>query len=163
MKRKNIAVAVIISIGNTAAYLSMQRQFKKKLGESKALVQKNDQIIRAFERWMKLKQKGKSIAAFLQQSGYSHVAIYGFGKLGACLYEELRDSKVKVDYIIDKNPDVISVEKDKYSVGVELPDTEMIIVTSITFFNQVQDEVIDYCRCPIFSLEDILQEMALME
>ncbi len=161
MKRKNIAAAVIIGISNITAYLLLQRQFKKKLEESKALVQKNDQIIRAFERWMKLKQSGKSIATFLQQSGYSHVAIYGFGKLGTCLYEELRDSKVKVDYIIDKNPDVISVEVDKYPVGVELPDTEMIIVTSIAFFNQVQDEVIDYCRCPIFSLEDILQEMAL--
>lgn len=101
----------------------------------------------------------KSIAEYLKNKGFNKIAIYGMGYVGERLFDELKDSDVKVEYAIDKNADGINMEIDVFTPEEELPDVDLIIVTAIYFYAEIERTLKELTDYRVSSLEDILYEM----
>lgn len=157
--KKKFGIKILEISGILATGIVMHYSYKNKIKKEQNLVQKNDRIIQLFELWIQLKQNGINIDEFLFENGYHTIAIYGMGHIGQRLYDELKNSKVTVKYIIDQNADSIKADIDVYPVRAGLPETDAIIVTAITYFDEIQEKLVDNTSCCIWSLEDIMYEM----
>jgi len=52
-----------------------------------------------------LKYHASKMAGYFEHNGYERIAVYGMTPLADCLYEELKDTDVHIEYFIDKNFD----------------------------------------------------------
>lgn len=118
---------------------------------------KHLQLFLMMNQWVKSKQENKSIAEYLEKNGYVKVAIYGMSYAGETLVNELAGSNIKVEYGIDKNAVGASIEV--VSPEDELDEVDAVIVTAVTFFEEIEELLMGKMTCPILSLEDILYEM----
>ncbi len=116
-------------------------------------------------QWLKNRNKGIKADEFLKKQKISSIAIYGIGEMGKLLYEELKNTEIKVDYFIDKKADGnlledIGVKIVKVAeVAAEKP-VEAIVVTPIYDFNTIEDMLYDMgLNAVIISLEDIVYEV----
>lgn len=135
---------------------------KKTMAEAqrqKGLADKHLALYLMMNQWVKVKQENKSIAVYLEQNGYKEVAVYGMNYAGETLYSELEGTGVKVKYAIDKNADQKYAEVDVISPEDNLPDVDAVIVTAITFFDEIEEKLAEKISCPVLSLEDILYEV----
>lgn len=80
-------------------------------------------------------------------------------ELGEHLYEELNGSDITVTYAIDKNADAIYAEVAVVTPDDTLEPVDVIVVTAITFFDEIEEILAEKVDCPIVSLEDILYEI----
>lgn len=78
---------------------------------------------------------------------------------GETLVDELRGTEVKVVYGIDKNADTIYSDIDVFSMEDDLAKVDAVVVTAITFFDEIEENLSEKLDCPILSLEDILYEI----
>ena len=125
----------------------------------KMYAQKHLAIIKVFNQWMIAKHEWKSIADYLKGNGKKTVAIYGMSFLGERLYDELKDSDIEVKYAIDRNAESICTDLDVYTPEDDLPEVDVIIVTAVYFYDEIEEMLEDKVDCVIFSLEDIVYEM----
>ena len=101
----------------------------------------------------------KMTVSFFIQNGYKTVAIYGMKELGERLYDELKNSEIAVKYVIDQNADAIYADVDVVAPEDSLEDVDVVVVTAIHYFEEIESmlgEKVDY---PIISLEDIIYEI----
>lgn len=132
---------------------------KKSINEKKleAVILKNEAIINTMERWICLQSQGHNVADILFDFKLMNIAIYGMGHLGKLLYEQLRDSRVSVSYIIDQNKIALNDPVPVYSNNDILPDTDAIIVTAIYYYDNIKNHLEEKNKkITIISLEDIL-------
>ena len=78
---------------------------------------------------------------------------------GETLIEELKGTDIHIAYGIDKGAESIYAEIDLVSPNDKLQDVDAIIVTAITFFEEIEEQLSEKVKCPIISLEDILYEI----
>ena len=81
------------------------------------------------------------------------------GYVGEILNDEFRDSNITVEYGIDKNADSIYADVDVISVNDPLMEVDAVVVTAITYFEEIEKELSEKISCPIISLEDILNQI----
>lgn len=110
-------------------------------------------------QWVKVKQEGKNLADYLKRNGYKKIAVYGMSYAGETLVDELKGSGVEVAYGIDKKADSIYADVDVVSMDDGLAEVDAIVVTAVTFFDEIEDELSEKVDCPVISLEDILYEV----
>lgn len=110
--------------------------------------------------WLSIRQENRNLENWFVKRGYKHIAIYGMKELGECLYEELRISSVKVDYVIDKKTERIYTEVEVYKPENILPEVDIIVVTAISFFEEIKADLKDKIKCDIVSLEDVVYSEA---
>ena len=79
--------------------------------------------------------------------------------VGETLIEELKGSNVEVAYGIDQNADSIYADVDIVTMEENLDEVDVIVVTAITFFDEIEEKLSGKVNCPIISLEDILYEV----
>lgn len=125
----------------------------------KYLAEKHFLILQLMEQWRVLQQKKIFIGEYLKGKNYHHIAVYGVGFIGRSLLDEL-EGAVTVDYIIDQKAGILSVEWPIYLPDDELSEVDVIIVTAITYFDEIKKKLSPKVICPILSIEDILYEMA---
>lgn len=117
------------------------------------------QLYMAFDQWLRIRQEGKTLVEYFKQQEYKTVAIYGMKELGERLYDELAGSGITVRYIIDKNADSIYADVDVITPDEELAPVDVIVVTAIYYFEEIEEMLSDKVDYPIVSLEDILYEI----
>ena len=78
---------------------------------------------------------------------------------GETLIEELKGSDITIAYGIDKNADSIYADIEVFALGDNLPDVDAVIVTAITYFDEIEEILSTKLKCPVLSLEDILYEI----
>ncbi len=117
---------------------------------------KNDSIIKVLDYWMNLREQNISVASILLANGYDNVAIYGYGVLGRRLYEELKSSSVKVNYIVDKRLSGVTGNVSILSPSDSLEPTGIMIVTAIGDYWTIRKNMKEKLDCPIISLEDVI-------
>lgn len=107
--------------------------------------------------WLELKNEGKSVASYFEDMGYSHIAIYGMAELGNRLMEELESSTVQVDYGIDREIacSIARIDEVYYPEDV-LPETDVIVVTPYSVFEEIKTLLEKRVKCPVISLEDVV-------
>ena len=110
-------------------------------------------------RWVKIKQDGKNLSEYFEKNGYKRIAIYGMSYIGETLVNELHDSKTKVVYGIDKEFDTLYCGVDIVSIEDEFESVDAIVVTAISYFDEIEEQLVEKINCPILSLEDIIYEV----
>lgn len=145
--------------GTIAGAAGAVRILKKVVVERKKLSDKHLALFLAMNQWVNVKQNGKNLASYFNTEGYQRIAIYGMSYMGETLVNELKGTNVEVAYGIDKN--VLEIYSELIVVSGEEPleEVDAIVVTSITYFDEIKESLSSKINCPIISLEDILYEV----
>lgn len=110
-------------------------------------------------QWMLLKQRGESLEKYFTDNKIFTIAIYGMGEMGNRLYDELKNTNIKVKYAIDKNADNTYAKLNVVDLEDDLEKVDAIVVTSIFAFDSIKEDLKGKLDCPIISLEDIVYEL----
>lgn len=160
-KSKNIIVSflsgTLIAAGGCA--IGLGHMYGKALDEKKKLSDKHLTLFLMMNQWVKVKQEGKSLRDFFEEKGYKKIAIYGMSYAGETLIRELESTNINIAYGIDKNADSLYMNIDIVSPSDRLEKVDAVVVTAISFFDEIQEELCKKLDCPIISLEDILYEV----
>lgn len=162
MKRK---LAVILSFfagavaGGMAGAGIAHRMESKKTDKERGYAKKHLALYLMMNQWVKVKQKNKSLIDYMEKHGYRDVAIYGMNYVGETLAEEFAGSGISVKYGIDKNTDNIYSDMTVLAPDDALPEVDAVIITAITFYDEIEEQLSKKMDCPILSLEDILFEI----
>ncbi len=84
---------------------------------------------RVMDKWLSLKEKGKTIKDILIEKNIYTIVIYGVGMLGKHLISDLSDGDVKIICAIDRNNVKHKYQFPVLSIDEEIPMTDAIIVT----------------------------------
>lgn len=109
------------------------------------------------EQWLTLKEEGKSIIPFLEERNYHKIAIYGMSKIGNHLYEELKKSEIEISYFIDRNPKAVLSWLPVYQPSDDLPETDAIIVTPVSDYENIRQTLFLKTNAEIISLKDVIE------
>lgn len=162
MKKKKpgiISTGAVAVVGAFVAAGATRQVLKKDINKWKGLSDKHLVLFQMMNQWVKVKQEGKTLDTYLRQKGFRSVAIYGMSYAGETLLRELQNSEIEVKYAIDQQAESIYAEVEVLTMDDELPKTDAIVVTPITFFEEIEQELSEKTDCPIISLEDILYEI----
>lgn len=141
---------VAIGAGTTA------RGMAKSTSRVRNMSDKHLALFLMMNQWVKIKQEGKNLASYFEENGYKKIAIYGMSYAGETLLDELKNSETEVLYAIDKNADKICTDVKVALIDDVLEDVDAVVVTAITFFDEIEEKLSLKFDCPIISLEDIL-------
>ena len=158
MKKGMISVLSALT-GTIAGAVTVKRAEDKKLKMVKGYADKHLALYLMMNQWVKVKQENKSIAEYLEKNGYRQIAIYGMNYVGETLLSELANTNIQVKYAIDKNADNIYADVDILSPEDDFDNVDVVIVTPITFFDEIEETLSEKLDCPIISMEDILYEI----
>lgn len=148
-----------IAVGAVAGGVAAGKVSTKKVNELLEGHKKVHELYMAFDQWLRIRQEGKTLVEYFKKNNYKTVAIYGMKELGERLYDELENTNIEVRYIIDKNADMIYADVDVVTPDDVLEPVDVIVVTAIYYFDEIEENLSDKVDCPIVSLEDILYEI----
>ena len=131
----------------------------KSLNIARSMSDKHLALFLMMNQWVKVKQEGKNLASYFEKNGYNKIAIYGISYAGETLIDELKATGVTVSYAVDKNADAIYTDVDVFTIEDDLEPVDAIVVTAITFFDEIEEKLSKKMDCPIISLEDVLFEV----
>jgi hypothetical protein len=151
-----IVLLIVLIVTISISSLIMRREMLKGQNYLWKQFKKNDSIIKVLDYWMNLREQNISVASILLANGYDNVAIYGYGVLGRRLYEELKSSSVKVNYIVDKRLSGVTGNVSILSPSDSLEPTGIMIVTAIGDYWTIRKNMKEKLDCPIISLEDVI-------
>ncbi len=150
-------IGVLAAVGGAVAGgAGIGRVLGRQLSKDRDLRDKHMALFQMMSQWVKVKQSGKNLSSYFEQEGYKEIAIYGMHFVGEILVEELFGTDVVVKYGIDKNADEIYADFDIVKPDSKLEKVDVIVVTAITFFKEIEEMLSKKTDCPIVSLEDIL-------
>lgn len=131
----------------------------KSIKEAEKMSEKHLALFLMMNQWVKIKQENKELASYFEKKGFKKIAIYGMSYVGETLVDELKNSNITVLYGIDQKADSIYANIDIVFIEDELREVDAIVVTAITFFDEIEKKLSGKVHCPIISLEDILYEV----
>lgn len=79
--------------------------------------------------------------------------------VGETLVEELKNSDIIIAYGIDQKAESIYPDVEVVFADDKLEEVDAVVVTAITFFDEIVEKLSTKVACPILSLEDILYEL----
>lgn len=154
--KKGIVVGLSFLGGAVVAAAGMGKALVGRVDDKSKMSEKHFALYMLMNQWVKIKQENKSIAEYLEKNGYRQIAIYGMSYAGETLMGELAGSNINVKYGIDKNADRIYQDIDVLTPDDDLPEVDAVIVTAITFFDEIKENLNQKLDCDILSMEDIL-------
>ncbi|MCI8374274.1 MAG: hypothetical protein HFI29_02390 [Lachnospiraceae bacterium] len=157
--KKVILVVVSLLTGIVAGAGAVGKIMGNSLTKSKRLSDKHLALFLMMNQWVKVKQEGKHLTEYFEKNGYKKIAIYGMSYAGETLLDELKDTNVVVAYGIDENADKIYLDVDIVTLEERVEAVDVVVVTAITFFDEIEKKLMERLECPIVSLEDILFEI----
>lgn len=157
--KKGFSFSISIIIGMVIGVSIIGKAIFNRNEKRQEISNKHLSLFLMMNQWVKIKQKGKNLSEYFEKLGYKNIAIYGMSYVGETLLDELKHSDVHVLYGIDKNAESIYTNIDIVSINDELKSVDVVVVTAITFFEEIKEELSSKINCPIISLEDILYEI----
>lgn len=145
--------------GAIAAGVAAKTTSSKIISAKSETLKKVHVLYNVFDRWLQIRQEGRTLAEYFKKYNYKTVAIYGMKELGERLIDELKDSDITVSYAIDKNADQIYADVDIVAPDDELEPVDVIVVTAIYYFDEIADMLNEKVDYPVVSLEDIVYEL----
>lgn len=110
-------------------------------------------------QWVKVKQEGKHLASYFEKKGYKTIAVYGMSFAGETLVNELKGSAIQILYGIDQRGGSVYTDINIVTKEDTLAAVDAVIVTAISFFEEIEEELCRKVDCPILSLGDILYQI----
>lgn len=158
MKKGLVGILSLLG-GVVGGMIGTKRVMQKKLNRATDYSDKHLSLFLMMNQWVKVKQEGKNLGEYFERNGLKRIAVYGMSYAGETLIEELKDTGIEVVYGIDKHADKIFSTVDVISVDDSFAEVDAVIVTAITFFDDIKDMLCEKVNCPVISLEDILYEV----
>lgn len=155
MKKGSIGVISLLA-GAVSGGLGVRHMEKKKLTRAKGYADKHLALYKMMIQWVKVKQQGKSLVSYFEENDFKRIAIYGMSFAGETLIEELKDSDIQIIYGIDKNASSIDMDMEVITMEDDFEEVDAVIVTAITFFDKIEEDLSMKINCPIISLEEVL-------
>lgn len=160
MSKKSVKGTVVgAALGTIGGVFLTKGKMGKETARQKELANKHLELFVMMCDWMRTKQEGKSLLNYLEDKGYKSVAIYGMSFAGERLLDELRDGGVEVKYAVDKKADPIYFDTQICRPEENLEEVDVMIVTAITFYDEIRVRLKEKLQCPILSLEDIIHDL----
>lgn len=158
--KKGIMAGISVIGGAVAGAVAVGKKLNKQIAKKNNLVDKHMTLFLMMNQWVKVKQEGKNLSSYLEKKGYHEIAIYGMHYAGETLVDELAGSNVKIKYAIDQNADKIYADFNVITLDDnELEKVDAVVVTSITYFDEIEEKLEKRIDCPIISLEEILYQI----
>lgn len=157
--KERITEAIVLFVGIVGGIIGTKRYMGKKMNIVKQHSEKHLDLFLMMNQWVKIKQEGRNLSSYLKEKGYKRVAIYGMSYAGETLLEELRGTEIQVVYGIDKNAENVYSTIDILTLDDSLEEVDAIIVTAITFFDEIEEKLCEKTNSLIISLKDILYEI----
>lgn len=155
MKRGIISV-VSLGVGIIVGAIAAIKNGNEKQEKAKKMSDKHLDLYLLMDQWVAVKQEGKNLSEYFERKGYKSIAIYGMSYVGKRLVEELKGSGIEIKYGIDKNANNIASDLDIYSIEDDLMNVDVIVVTPITFFDEIEEKLSVKYNGPIISLDEIV-------
>lgn len=157
--KKGVVAVISACVGMISSAVCVGKMMSNQVEEKRNMSDKHLALFLMMNQWVKVKQQGKNLASYFKKNGYQKIAVYGMSYAGETLIDELKDKEIKIAYGIDKNADRIYADIDVVSLDDSLEKVDAIVVTAITFFDEIEEQLREKIDCPIISLEDILYEV----
>lgn len=136
----------------TYAYLSKltEKDYKEQLQKK----EKFKSYYTILERWLMLKQEGKSLEDYFIKSGYNTVAVYGMGKMGSRLIKELEETDIKIKYCMNSDAPTVDINMNEVE-KVNLTDVDAVVVTAVFALDEIRGKLAEL-ECPVISIEEVV-------
>ncbi len=118
--------------------------------------EKQKKVIKLLERWILNIQYGKSILDYFRENNYKYIGIYGLGCLANRLCEEMRNTEIKIKYIIDRNSDILLSDFKIVTIEEQLENVDVIVITVAEKYDKIKEQLQNKVSCKIIHIEDIL-------
>lgn len=157
--KKGVIAAVSTVIGAAAGAVAVGKSKGDQLNSARSMSNKHLALFQMMNQWVRVKQEGKNLSEYFERNGYKNIAVYGMSYAGETLLEELKGTDVNVVYGIDRNADSTYADVEVFTAEDDLQPVDAVVVTAITFFDEIEENLMKKMDCPIISLEDILFEV----
>lgn len=157
MKKRTAVLTTILGLVTGAA--ASGTIAGKTINQKAEKVNKFKSYYNMLNQWLILKQEGKSLEIYFKENNYATIAIYGMGEMGNRLYDELRNSDIKVKYAIDKNASYTYSELEVLDCSENLEEVDAVIISAVFDYEAIEAELEKLLDCPIISLEDVVYEI----
>lgn len=157
--KKGVISAVSMLAGAMAGAVAIGKIETDRVSKAQNMSDKHLALFLMMNQWVKIKQEGKNLSTYFESNGYKRIAVYGMSFAGKTLVDELRDTEIEVVYGIDKKVDSIYADVDIVSADEPLEKVDAVVVTAITYFDEIEEKLSLRIDCPVVSLENILYEM----
>lgn len=144
-----VIILCIIQVFSWKLYFEQREKYEKEIKRYKS-------FYRLEELWRKMDKGEVNIFFFLQEYNINSIAIYGMGKYGVLLYNELKKNQIEVKYAIDRKYGQVRKLLPIKSLEDDLPPVDLVIVSVIYEYNDIAQKLREKLDCPIISLEQIL-------
>lgn len=157
MKYGNLLMGFSVMLGSEMTLCMVNRHRKKQLQNLQRNVECFQDHYWLLNHWLEIKNEGKSVASYFEDMGYHHIAVYGMAELGNRLMEDLEGSTIQIDYGIDRDISCSIARIDEvYYPEDDLPETEAIVVTPYSVYEEIKMLLEKRVKCPVISLEDVV-------
>lgn len=156
--KKGIISVVSALVGAAAGAGAVGKVMAEGAEKSKNMSDKHLALFLMMNQWVKVKQEGKNLSEYFKKNDYKRIAVYGMSYAGQTLVDELKNTGIEVAYGIDRNDSIYS-DVEVCSMEDELGEVDAVVVTAITFFDDIEEKLSEKMDCPIISLEDVLYEV----
>lgn len=164
MKKRDILSIILsefIVLGGFAAFVKSKN---KKIIELNQKFERSDSYYKITNQWISNIQRGLSLEHYFLNNGINTIAIYGRGSLGEILYNELKNSHVKVLYFIDQTAHNGEMYDEHCNV-ISLQDLshenvpQAIVVTPIHVYNEIENNLSKVYNGTIISLDEAVYSL----
>lgn len=159
MKKSIKIIGGLAGVGGLVCFVAGWQQ--KCIDRWKEQAEKNRAMFVLMDRWVSLRQEGKSLEEYFLKNGYQKIAVYGLGVIGQRLIKELKGSRIQIAYGIDKNEDMVYTGLDVITMNDQLSDVDAIVVTAMKEFDIIREELLEKINCPVIAIDDILRGLRL--
>ena len=134
----------------------------KNIGETKESAEENSRLrkygylMRLFDKWLCLKERGKTLQPYFEHKKYKYIAIYGLGMAGNHLIADIENTSMKIVYGIDKLGSQIRRNFPIYTPDTKLPEADVMVVSVIYDYDRIYISLKERFNGPIVSLEEII-------
>lgn len=157
--KKGMLITAGTLLGTVIGGVGVSKLMGKSIEERNEKVDKFKGYYNLLNQWLILKQEGKNLNEYFVANNINSIAIYGMGELGNRLYTELKESSVRIEYVIDQNVETVIPSCKVVGKDEDFPEADVIVVTAIFAFEEIKEELEAKTNIKIISLEDVVYEI----
>jgi hypothetical protein len=159
--KKNILYAVCF--GFIVGAGSMLKLYEQQMKERNNKEAKLNQIVSIQTKWLAAYQNKHMFHSYFQKNNLRHIAVYGYGRLGERLVNELVNSKDEVKCVIDKRKIKSMYPFPFITPNMDMQEIDVIVLTIVQYPESMIKELSDKYNCKVISLEDIFNWYDMQE
>lgn len=113
-------------------------------------------ISRVYSTWKHRNENNDRFSMYLRRNKYDCVAIYGLGKIGKDLYDELIKDEITISFFADRFSHEIYDGREILGICELWPCTDVVIITQVTGIDDVCSDLRKKFEGHIISFMDYL-------